>query len=360
MITLLQLDPNIFWKQETPGAFPSWVLWPIGVALLALIWLAARQSGASGPSGATFSKGRFRKSARGFGLDEDEVRFLEGYARTLGVTDTEATFRNKTRLEAFFRDVYKNIEKNSDSEAAAEERKASLFAIRERLARRASAGTPVHSTRQLGRNTPLSFITPNEENYPSVVVRTEPTGLAVEPVIDPYGSVMRFRRGTKLSCFFYTKAHQGYQFTTRVVGLQQFGDRELLVLNHNDAVTPLPSRQFQRRAARVPCVFFRVAVTTSKVKGKQQAAARVENISLPGMVTDLSAGGVAVQSANPLEVGDYIKLLLDAGGGKQTAFGKVIRVNRLKGAGGVMHVQFVKISRRSLNAILSYIFGYAE
>jgi c-di-GMP-binding flagellar brake protein YcgR len=110
----------------------------------------------------------------------------------------------------------------------------------------------------------------------------------------------------------------------------------------------------------VPCVFFRVSVTTQKVKGKQQASARVENISLPGMVTDLSAGGMAVQSANPLVVGDFIKVMLDAGGGRQAAFGKVIRVNRLKGSGGMMHLQFVKISRKSLNSILSYIFGYAD
>ena len=218
----------------------------------------------------------------------------------------------------------------------------------------------MHSTRQLGRNTPLSFITPNEENYPSVVVRAEAEGLAVEPVIDPFGEVMRFRRGTKLSCFFYTKAHQGYQFTTKVAGFQVFGERELMLLNHNDSIAALPSRQFQRRSARVPCVFFRVAVSTAKVRGKQQASARVENISLPGLVTDLSAGGMAVQSANPLAAGDFVKVVLDPGSGKQTAFGKVIRINRLKGTGGMMHIQFVKVSRKSLNAILSYVFGYGD
>jgi len=35
-------------------------------------------------------------------------------------------------------------------------------------------------------------------------------------------------------------------------------------------------------------------------------------------------------------------------------------MNKAKNFGGVMHVQFVKISRQGLNAILSYVYGYAD
>ncbi|MEI6874534.1 MAG: PilZ domain-containing protein [Spirochaetota bacterium] len=360
MMPLLQLAPNTFWRQDKASDMTTMLIWIGGAILLIVLVAVIRNGGFNSGSSGSYSKRGFRRSARGFGFAEDEVRFLDGYARTLGIGNPAATFGNKAKLETFFRDVYRTIEKNSDSESDAEDRKATLFAIRERVARNATVGTPVNSTRQLGKNTPLTFITPAEENYPSVVVRSESTGLAVEPVIDPYGEVIRFKRGTKLSCFFYTKAHQGYQFTTRVSGFQDFGGRELMVLSHNDAIAALPSRQFQRRSARVPCVFYRVAVTTVKTRGKQTASARVETISFPGIVVDLSAGGMGIQSANPLAVGDFAKVMLDPGGGKQMAFGKVIRVNKLKGSGGMMHIQFVKISRKSLNAILSYVFGYVE
>jgi c-di-GMP-binding flagellar brake protein YcgR len=361
MTPLLQLtNPSTFWKQDNPGEIATYWFWLIGIAVVILVVVLWRSGVLQGASSSAYSKRKFRTSARGVGFAEDEVRFLEGYAKALGVQDTEATLRNKTRLEAFFRDIYRSIEKTSDSETVAEERKATLFAIRERVARRATAGVPVSSTRQLGKNTPLTFITPNEENYPSVVVRSEATGLAVEPVIDSLGETMKFRRGTKLSCFFYTKAHQGYQFTTKVLGFQDFGGRLLMVLGHNDAVAALPSRQFQRRAARVPCVFYRVSVTTQKARGTQTAAARVETMSYPGIVVDMSAGGMGIQCASPLAAGDFVKVMLDSGSGNQTAFGKVIRVNRLKGSGGMMHVQFVKISRKSLNAIMSYVFGFVE
>jgi c-di-GMP-binding flagellar brake protein YcgR len=360
MMPLLQL-PTTLWKQDQPGEIAAIWLWIGGIALvialIVLIRYAAIQN-ASGSSG--YHKRDFRRSARGIGLADDEIRFLEGYGRGMGMQNPELTLRNKAKQEAFFKDVYRAIEKNSDSEADAEDKKATLFAIRERIAQRALTGIPVSSTRQIGRNTPLSFITPGEENYPSVVVRTDPSGLVVEPVIDPYGQPIKFRRGSKLSCFFYTKAHQGYQFTTRVASFQEYGGRELMVLGHNDAVTPLPSRQSQRRSTRVPCVYYRVSVSTKKVRGKEEAAARVETISYPGTVVDLSAGGMGIQAANPLQAGEFVKVQLDPGGGRQMAFGKVLRMNRLKGSGGMMHVQFVKISRKSLNAILSYVFGYVD
>ena len=362
MIPLLQLNPGTFWAQEQGGGTNSnWWMWALAIAFVVLIIVVVGQSARGAPKPkSNFSKRDWRRGARSFGLTEEELRFLENYARNLGSANPDATLRNKARLESFFKEVYRSIEKNSDSETDADERKALLFEIRERLARRNALGTPVHSTRQLGRNTPLSFITPEEENYPSVIVRSEQQGLFVEPIIDPLGDPIRFRRGTKLSCFFYTKAHQGYQFTTKVAGFQTLADRELMVLAHNDAVSALPSRQHQRREARVPCTFYRVGVTTDKTKGKSQSSARVESIGFPGIVIDLSAGGMAIQAATTLPPGEFLKTVLEAGNGKQVAFGKVLRLNKSRGSGGIMHIQFVKISRKSLNAILSYVHGYVE
>ena len=363
MRPLLQLtNPGTFWAQGGGSDSNSnWWMWAIAIVLVLAILIAVGQSARGAPRPkSNFSKRDWRRGARSFGLSEEELRFLEIFAKNAGVSNPVATLQNKAKLETFFKDVYRSIEKNSESEGDAEDKKAMLFQIRERLARLAAQGTPVHSTRQLGRNIPISFITPNEENYPTVIVRSDQQGLFVEPVVDPLGDPIRFHRGTKLSCFFYTKAHQGYQFVTRMGGFQSVGDHELMILAHSDNVTALPSRQHQRRSTRVPCVYYHVAVTTNKAKGKSEASARVENISFPGIVTDLSAGGMAIQAANSFQPGDFLKVVLDPGSGNQSAFGKVVRLNHLRGSGGIMHIQFVKLSRKSLNAILSYVHGYIE
>jgi c-di-GMP-binding flagellar brake protein YcgR len=339
----------------------------VGAIIVALVAYGILKNGIggmpgplSGPSSPRFTRGAFRRAARAAGLAEENIRFLEDYGKALGIADPEFVFRNPGRLDTFFKDVYRNIDKNSESESNAEEQRSRLFAARESLTRSAAAGTKVSSTRQLGRGTPLSFIAPGEESYPSIIVAVESGGIAIEPVKDAYGEPLRFRKGTKLTCYFYSQGHQGYQFASRIAGWERMGTKEVMVLSHSDAVTALPTRSHARREMRAPCSFYRVVVSERSVKGKTQKNAKVQNIPFPGTIIDISAGGLGIQSANALPAGEFIKVEFNPQGQTNSAFAKVIRMNKLKNIGGIMHVQFVRISQRSLNAILSFVYGYGE
>jgi c-di-GMP-binding flagellar brake protein YcgR len=362
---------DVFWTSKGPAPSLNGMIF-LGVAILAVIVFAVlrNRAGGSGRS-SSFDKNAFRKAARSAGLPEEEVRFLEEYGRALSLANPEFAFRNPQKLDAFFKEAYKRIDKAADSETDADERKARLFAARERLTQASSQGGAVRSTRQLGRGAPLTFIAPGEESYPSIILAVEPSGLAVEPVSDSYGEAIRFRRGTKLTCFFYAKGHQGYQFATRVSGWEKIGGKDAMVLGHSEAVSALPARRHARREMKAPCTFYRMAITAAKPgapgrgpagpRGQQKSSAKVENIPYPGTIVDISAGGLGIQTANPLEAGEYVKIAFSpGGGGTQAAFAKVIRMNKSKNIGGVMHVQFVKISRQSLNAIMSFVYGYAD
>ena len=356
---------QILGKTENPGATHGTFIAlgvVIGVLLIAAILRRVLGGGGSlmGGGSSGFNRGAFRKAARAAGLSPDESRFLEDYGKVLGVTSPEFVFKNQSRLDAFFKDSYKSIEKYSENEAEADERKAVLFQIRERLSQGRSAVVQVTSTRQLGKNMPLSLLVKGEESYPSTILAVEPGGIAAEPPHDPYGETIRLKRGTKLVCYFYGKGRQGYQFDTRVTGWELVGAREVMVISHSESVKALPARRHERKELRTPCTFYRVAVATETVHGKPRQKAKVEKIPYSGMISDISAGGVGIQTANPLQAGEFVKIEFDTGNGVQSGFGKVVRMNRLRTSGGIMHIQFVKIVRRSLNAILSYVYGYSE
>jgi c-di-GMP-binding flagellar brake protein YcgR len=355
---LAQVGATSLYTIKTSGSSNGIVIGVI-VALVAIIVLVVLRNQLGGGPRSSFNKAAYRRAARSAGLAETELRFLEDYARALSIANPDFTFRNPQRLDAFFKDSFRHIEKTADSEADAEEKKARLFAIRERLTHAGAEGGSVRSTRQLGRGAPLTFIAPGEESYPSVVLAVEPSGLAVEPAMDSYGDPLHFHRGTKLSCFFYAKGHQGYQFAARVVGWEKIGGKDAMVLSHSDQVSALPARRHARREMRAPCTFYRVAVSAEMAKGKK-GKARVETIPYPGTITDISAGGVGIQCANPLSAGEYVKIVFNTAGEEQAAFAKVIRMNKAKNLGGIMHVQFVKISRQGLNAVLSFVYGYAD
>ena len=350
---------DVFWTSTSsgPGAGGAIV---IGVLVVAMVLFAVIRSSISQSHSSSFNKGAFRRAARAAGLAEEEVRSLEEHGKAIGVSDPNLVFRNQQKTDAFFKEAYRRIDRVSDSETDADEKKALLFSARERLNHSKVQGGAVKTTRQLGRGSPLTFIAPGEESYPSVVLAVEPGGLAVEAVSDSYGDSIRFKRGTKLTCFFYAKGHQGYQFGTHVVGWEKLGNKNAMLLAHSEAVSALPARRHARRAIKVPCTFYRLAVTASEAKGRHRSTAKVENFPYPGTILDISAGGLGIQSANPLATGEFVKIAFNPGDGPQAAFAKVIRMNKTKTLGGVMHVQFVKISRQSLNAILSYVYGYGD
>jgi c-di-GMP-binding flagellar brake protein YcgR len=354
---LAQVGATSLYTAKSSPSSNTVVIGLLVVVLVLILYGVIRNQTGSSPR-SSFNKAAFRRAARAAGLSEDELRFLEEYARVLGVSNPDFTFRNPQRLDAFFKDAFKQIEKTASSEADADDRKARLFAARESLTHASSEDGGVRSTRQLGRGAPLTFIAPGEESYPSVVLAVEPSGLVVEPATDSYGEALRFRRGTKLSCFFYAKGHQGYQFVSRVIGWEKMGGKDAMVLAHSEGVSALPARKHARREMRVGCTFYRVAVSAAVARGKK-GRAKVENIPYLGTITDISAGGIGIQCANPLVMGEYAKIVFNTGGQDQAAFAKVLRTNKAK-IGGVMHLQFVKISRQGLNAVLSYVYGYAE
>ena len=154
---LAQVGSSSLYSAGGPGGSgPSTgMLIVIAAAVVILILFAVvRNRGGSSGRGPSFDKNAFRKAARSVGLPEEEVRFLEEFGRALSLSNPEFVFRNPQKLDAFFKDAYRQIEKSADSEADADERKARLFAARERLTHASAHGRERPEHEELGRGTP--------------------------------------------------------------------------------------------------------------------------------------------------------------------------------------------------------------
>ncbi|HSV56448.1 MAG TPA: flagellar brake protein [Magnetospirillaceae bacterium] len=354
-----------FWKPEDPlqdllvlGFFGILVL----VAVVSAILRKKRTGNRGHPAtvrGHPFSRSGFRKAALDAGLPDADARFLEEFARASRAADPDSMFRNPGRMDAFFRDALRHVDKTVETDTTAEERRSGLLRIRESLEIRRSLGPQIGSTRQLRPRTTLSFISSDETNYPSVVLAAASGGIAVEAPPDSLGRPTRFRRGTRLTVYFYGTGHQGYSFRTRVRGYEELQGRLALILKHSDSITPLPSRKHHRRDLREACTFQRMRVEVRKERGKTWKNVSIDAMPFPGTAVDISAGGISIQTANPLEAQEYLKVDFDVGEGNFSAYGTVVRTNRMR-SGGVMHVRFVKLSRKAINSVLSYVYGYTD
>ncbi|MFQ3547761.1 MAG: PilZ domain-containing protein, partial [Termitinemataceae bacterium] len=109
------------------------------------------------------------------------------------------------------------------------------------------------------------------------------------------------------------------------------------------------------------CFFSLVRVEERKIGRKIEKRTLVDDRRSLGTILDISAGGCAIKSAAALSAGSYLKIEFDDEQDKShAALGRVIRTNKTGTIGGIMHIQFVKIPRKTLNAINAMVYEYSQ
>jgi hypothetical protein len=302
----------------------------------------------------------FRRIGHEIGFSNDQISFLEAYGKKFQVTNPEHTLRNPQALDEFLKKVFTDIENHVESEAIHDQKSSTLFQIREYIDQARSSGKPISNTHILQKGTAFTFITPEEDHYTSRFVSVDSGGLASIIPKDGLGQELRFKRGTKLNCFFYSGPQAGYTFETKVLGYIPWGASSLMVLRHSEHVEALPTRKHRRRETSIPCDLTPVNIVVVKNTPKPARQAVISGRAFPGQVLDMSAGGLSVRSIHTGDEGAYYKIDFTLPQGNLAAICRIVKLNPLKASGGIMHLQFAKISRRDINKILSYVYGYAD
>ncbi len=358
---ILQLFQDNPWIKQNTGSDTAFFLISGALAIIFLVVVLVRwlMNGAQMPAKQpTLSHGSFKRQATNTGFTKAEIIFLEDYARKMGIINPQAIFGNAGRLDSFMKNAYKYIEKNAKTEDDAEMQKHQLFAVREIVGQRIQSGDALKSTRALEKQMPLSLVNNQDAHYPTVLIANEPEAMYVEAPHDAFGENIHFNRGAKLNVFFYTGNHAGYQFKTRTGSTVETNGRTLLALAHSDDVSPLPSRKHERTQARIPCRYFLVHVLLSGSGKSATKTIKTEKAAISSIIVDLSAGGMSLQTSSPVSAGDIIKIEFEIGNGMKAVFGSVIRVNRMKN-GFAMHIRIIKITPKTRNEILAYVYNYS-
>ncbi|PKL24671.1 MAG: hypothetical protein CVV47_09565 [Spirochaetae bacterium HGW-Spirochaetae-3] len=352
-----------YWKQNDPADARNFLIIVGSIILIAIAYsLIKRLASGKGitlgePRAKGLSGSAFRRRAEEHGFSSGEAEFLEFYARKLGATSPQTVFGSKAQLDSFMRNAFKYIERHAETEELAEEQKHRLFSIREALGARSNSGVAIRSTRQLKPKTPLSIVTAKESHYSSILVVNESKAMYLEPALDAFGSPIRFPLGAKLTLYFYSGSHVGYSFQSRSRGMVDIDGKKFLSVSHSDKIKPLPARRNQRSEVRITGRFYLVHVHAARDKGKVVKTVQVERAAVAGIITDLSGGGLSMQTMSPANAGEFVKIEFDLGSGALSAYATVIRVSKTRNS-ALMHMKFVRASRKTVNEIRAVVYGY--
>jgi c-di-GMP-binding flagellar brake protein YcgR len=349
-----------FWKSK--GSSPrEAILFVIGVsiaiAILVIVNIVKKKYNVPSLTGAPaapqaprrFSGFTLHRLASDMGLDRNQAKMLDFVFKTDGVVDPERSINTPALLDQHFRRAYRAIERNGATDEAVQERLSVLFATRNIIESNAGGGN-ISSTRQVPDNT-SAVLGVEGESYPVRVRSAKGEHLLVENPKNALGSTVRITRGSKATLSFFTKSSRGFAFESRVLGVTESKDGPALQMVHSSQIKRLSQRRFRRRQEVIASSLYLVYVENKKLV--------VDKRRLTGNILDISIGGCSIKTNAPVNSGARLKIEFSQGDTAAAALGQVLRTNR-SGASTIMHVKFLKIPRKSLNAINAFVYEYAD
>ncbi|MEW6750712.1 MAG: PilZ domain-containing protein [Candidatus Latescibacterota bacterium] len=278
------------------------VVFALGLLVLAgLYWLRRRRQ-------ARQAADAFRERAALRGLDGREAGFLLDVARRGRVRNPELLL---TSVYLFDR----HLGPRASQLAARDPRNPDLRGIARIRAvlgfDEVPADQALRSTRELavGQTLVTDGEADPETGTPLVVVERDEASITVAPLLhgDP-GAVLGLEPGSQIALRFWREGDTEYHFETRVADL----DREAgtVILEHVDRLTRLQQRDAYRLPLRFPILLQEWVATTDPGPEPQEdevldasapgPAATQEPATLAGEVVNVSAGGLCLQTREPV------------------------------------------------------------
>ncbi len=336
----------------------------IFAALILLIIISARRSGNPSTSGGggSYNKGSFKKSAKNLGLESHHIQLLQRAVRDQNIPNPQRILQSGGYLNKILQRTIADIEDSDMSQGERNRIIAEVFEIKRRVSAGGDQVKRYGNTKNLKLGQEVTIYSKTLPPSHSRITGNLESHLALETPRSADGSPMKYRPGAPLKVRFIRDNGKVYVFLTRLREYRKVDRIENMLVDHSAKVEQNQLRRSPRREFNKPAYFQQVEIITEG-SGKRAVKRAVvnKNRRYLGQIEDISRGGCALYSRNPMRKGTLIKIRFDISGGDEiSAFGKVRSVEPTKPFGALMHVAFTRVSTRHLNEIQSYVYGFFE
>lgn len=366
-MNLFLLQDNIqYFKEDDPIA-GTILLVGLGAILLIIFVSSLIKNGINPGKGISKSSGStsrlspfaLHRISKTYGFNRDQAKVLEYVFRNGGVIDPERVAANPQVLDKHFKRAFKQIENSAGSDEEAQQRQAMLFAVRNIMEVYHNTSPETPSSQQISANM-AAVLTVNQESYPVKVISSKGESVLVDCPRNALGTLIRFPKGTRVNLAFFTKTSKGFSFDSQVLGISDTSFGPALQLSHAGRAKSMTQRRFRRRQAALSCDYYLVRI--EDLKNKKPPKMVVDPRRMSGSLTDVSIGGCAIKTQSSVPAGSRLKIEFDYSHSTLpiAVLGQVLRINRSGITNTIMHIKFLKVPRKSMNAINALVFEYGN
>jgi hypothetical protein len=368
--SLPQLYPlqNVqYFKEDDPVAATMFLV-GLGVFIILVVainFFRHRIGGGGSGTGSSVTPRKFgaftmHRIAHTYGLNKDQTRLLEYVFRNDAVSDPLGVIENQNLLDKHFKRTYKRIEKSAKTDEEAQQNLGLLFSVRNLLESSQHSGSSAMSTRQISENM-TAVVSTGKETYPVRVISSKGDNILVECPKNALGTPIRIAKGTRITLSFFTKSSKGFAFDSRSLGTADTPRGLALQLAHSGQAKLLTQRRYRRRQITAACNFSLVLVEEIGTGRKKTRKMTVDSRRFTGTILDVSMGGCSIRTNASIPLGtrlkiefDYLDKMIIA------ALGQILRINRSGAVNTIMHIKFIKVPRKTMNAINALVYEYDE
>ncbi len=303
-------------------------------------------------------KKELKQFCQAFRLTKDQSDFFIKLCKSNNINHPLRLIENKKALDELFTHTLKHLQGIVPSSREIEKNKTLLFTIREAIDNKRRAAKNITTTRSLQKEQPFTLITKGEEHYQMKVYQNITDGLVCPAPRDSFGNELRLPLWSGLQCLLSTRTGQSYQFNTRILRFESGLNETKMVLAHSNSIKPMPNRNHDRKLFETACYFSQVTVA-NVVNGRNTEHKFYPSLkAYGGTIIDISVGGCSIRTKEPLVQGEYLQIICNLEKKiEETIIGKVKRiVIPADKSAPLMHIQFAKMSRATMNRIFSYIY----
>lgn len=358
---ILQSQIQIFSKPD-PGQNTIAIVVMSAVLALFLLWAIITMRTTRKPG--TYSRRAFRKNARKLGLSKEHIRFLENLIRELHFLSPMRVLENSTALDRLLRKAMSYVENQEElTPAVKENRRHMIYAVKQTIEANSDQHKIISSTLSLPINTEVQIRTREGYTYDSFITSNMQNMMGLEcPATGARAKEYPWPKGEDLAIFFIRGGTEVYAYRTKVLGYKIVRGVLSVFTEHGKNLKQIQKRRSKRREIGRPAIFYPVDIVESG-KGRKAVRQAVVNRGrrFLGNLQDLSAGGCAVQTQNPLQKASLIKVDFETVRGRPvTVYGKVKGTTPWPPRSTILHVQFTNVSRLHMNTIRDYVYEYVD
>ncbi|HNY22870.1 MAG TPA: PilZ domain-containing protein [Treponemataceae bacterium] len=294
-----------------------------------------------------------------FGFKDLQNQYIKRVCEAEKITHPGQIFSDYGKITELLESRLVKAQQSQHPTKETEAEKTIIYTIRESVENRKKQGKRITSTRMIPEKSTLSITVPEGEQYSVELVHNASMGLVCSMPLDSDGTPVRVPLWAKLSAFLTVKTNQSYKFDTRVIKYESDLSSTRIVLAQTDSIQSMPDRSHDRKRLTMPCAFSPVTVGTVSNGKKTERRFYPSHLSMDGTILDISAGGCSIQTNKPLKPGEYmeIRCILEKQT-EDTMIGKTVRVQaESPDSPSVMHIQFAKMPRATMNRIFSFVYA---